>query len=282
MKKLIMLAAALLSAGAASVLTAPAASAVPGLSFASASSALDGTDTKSVSVPCPAGTVPFGGGFFISGGTGGRVSVTRLQALPPSNTFAVTATEVNGPDPAAWRLHGYAICGASPAGLTYVSFTTGTDSSSVKTATASCPAGKKLLGVGARLEGDGGQVLLDDIRPSAALTSATAVAYEDGTGYAGNWRLRAYGVCANPVANLSLQTADTMPADSSDDAVGVNCPGGTKVHGVGGAITGATGRAMFGGLYPAANLSSAVAVTIEQNGGFNGDWYTRVYAICAS
>lgn len=255
---------------------------MPGLSFASASSALDGTNTKSVSVPCPAGTKPFGGGFFVSGGAGGRVSVTRLQALSPSNTFAVSATEVSGPPPAAWRLHGYAICGAAPAGLTYVSFSTASNSTSPKAATATCPAGKKLIGTGARLIGDAGQVLLDDIVPSAGLTSTSVVAYEDQTGYAGNWQLWAYGVCANPLANQSLQTADTLPANSSDDAVGAACPGGTRLHGLGGAITGATGRALFGGLYPDAALTTSVAVTIEQNGGYTGNWYTRVYAICAS
>lgn len=282
MKRIILAGLALLAAGAANVLVGTPAEAVPGLGFRSAASVLDGTDTKSVSVTCAAGTKPLGGGFFVSGGSGGRISVTRLQALSPSDTFAVTATEADTGTPGAWQLHGYAICAPAPAGLTYVSFSTASDSSAAKTATATCPAGKKVVGTGARLIGDAGQVLIDDIQPSAGLTSVTTTAYEDGTGYAGNWTLYAYATCANPLANQSLQSADTLPADSTDDAVGVACPAGTEVHGIGGLINGATGRVMYGGLYPSADLSTAVAVTIEQNGGFGGNWYTRVYAICAS
>jgi hypothetical protein len=166
--------------------------------------------------------------------------------------------------------------------MTYVSFSTASNSTASKLATATCPAGKKVVGTGARLLGDAGQVLLDDVQPSAGLTSVTASAYEDATGYAGNWSLWAYATCANPLANQTLQTADTLPSNSVDDAVGVACPGGTKAHGLGASITGGTGRVLYGGLYPAADLTSTVAVTSEQSGGFTGNWYTRVYAICAS
>lgn len=279
--RLTMVLVALLGAGAVSVLSAAPASAVPGLHFGTAASALDGTNTKSVSVACPAGTKPFGGGFFVTGGAGGRISVTRLQALPPSNAFSVVATEVAGPAPAAWRLHGHAICGAAPAGLDYVSFSTVSNSTASKTAIATCPAGKKVIGTGARLDGDAGQVLLDDVRPSAGLSSVSVVAHEDETGFAGNWQLSAFAVCANPLANLTLQTAVT-PTNSADDAVGVACPGGTRLHGLGGTITGATGRALFGGLFPDAALTTAAGVTIEQSGGFAGNWHTTVHAICAT
>jgi hypothetical protein len=91
MKRIMLAGLALLTAGAATVLTGTPAQAVPGLSFQSVQSLSNGTDTKSVSVACPAGQKPLGGGFFVSGGSGGRISVTRLQALSPSNTFAVTA-----------------------------------------------------------------------------------------------------------------------------------------------------------------------------------------------
>jgi hypothetical protein len=282
MKRTTMAVLALLTAGAANLVVGTPAQAVPGLDFASAASALDTTDTKSVSVPCPTGTKPIGGGFFVSGGSGGRILVTRLQALPPSNTYAVTATEADDGNPAAWRLHGYATCAPAPAGgLSYVSYSTLGNSNTTKAASVACPAGKKVLGAGARILGGDGQVVLDDLVPVASLNSVTVAAYEDSTGYAGNWSLDAYAVCANPPANLSRQAADTTPADSTDDAVGIACPGGTQLHGLGGEITGGQGEVMFGGLYPA-DLTTSVAVTIERTGGYAGDWHTRVYAICAS
>lgn len=282
MKRTTMAVLALLAAGAANLLAAPAAQAVPGLTFASASSALDGADTKSVAVPCPAGTKPIGGGFFVSGGAGGRILVTRLQALESNNTYGVTATEADDGAPGNWRLHGYATCAPAPAGLTYVSFSSTSDSSDTKAGSAACPAGRKVIGTGARILGGNGQVVLDDLTPVPSLNSVTVVAYEDSTGYSGNWSLWAFAVCADPLANLTLQTADTLPSDSTDDAVGVTCPGGTKVHGLGGAITGGTGAVLFGGLYPSADLTQSVAVAIEQNGGYGGNWSTRVYAICAT
>jgi hypothetical protein len=282
MRRIITAGLALLAAGAATVLTGTPAQAVPGLSGPwHVSSITNGTDTKSVSVRCPEGTKPIGGGFFVSGGAGGRISVTRLQALSPSNTYAVTATEADDGAPGDWALHAYASCAPAPAGLIYVPFSTASNSSSSKVATATCPAGTRVHGTGARLLGDGGQVYLDDVQPSSDLTSVIASAYEDGSGYAGNWQLWAYAVCANPV-NLSLQMADTRPADSTDDAVGVACPAGTWLHGWGGSINSATGRALFGGLYPNATLTTAVALAVEENGGFGGNWYTRVFAICAS
>lgn len=274
---------ALLTAGAASLVVAPAAHAVPGLTFAAlVSSALDTSDTKSVSVLCPAGTKPLGGGFFVSGGSGGRISVTRLQALSPSNTFAVTATEADDGAPAAWRLHGYAMCAPPLAGIEYVPFSTLSNSTTPKTATATCPAGKKVVGTGARLLGDAGQVVLDDVMPNAALTAVTASAYEDSTGYGGNWQLYAYATCANPLPGLTLASADTLPANSTDDAVGAICPGATKAHGLGGSVNGGVGRVYYGGLYPSADLTQTVAVTIEQNGGLGSNWYTKIYAICAN
>ncbi|HST66153.1 MAG TPA: hypothetical protein VLM05_13285 [Mycobacteriales bacterium] len=281
MRKRTILLALLAAAGANLLVSAPA-HAVPGLSFHSASTASNTTDTKSVSVACPAGTKPLGGGFFVSGGAGGRISVTRLQALSPSNTYAVTATEADDGAPGAWALHGYATCAPALPGLTYVSFSTGSDSTPAKIAIATCPAGKRVVGTGARLLGDAGQVVLDDVHPNAGLTSVSASAYEDGSGYAGNWNLYAYATCATNPAGLVLATADTAPANSLDDAVGATCPGSTRLLSPGGSVNGGTGHVFYGGIYPSADLTQAVAVTIEQNGGYGSNWWTQVSAICAS
>src|ERR1700761_320344 len=124
----------LLAAAGASLFASTPAQAVPGLGLHSASAALSTADTKSVSVVCPAGTKPIGGGFFISGGSGGRISVTRLQALSPSNTYAVTATEADDGNPGAWALYGYATCAPSLPGLSYVSYSTTSDSAASKIA----------------------------------------------------------------------------------------------------------------------------------------------------
>jgi hypothetical protein len=273
--------AALLVAGGTLVGVAAAApaSAVPGLVLVSGVSANNSTSSKEALAVCPAGTRILGGGGFINGG-GRQVGFTRLQALGSSDRFAAAAAE-NGAYAANWQVHAYGICGQAPAGLQYIGFQTASNSNSFKSATASCPAGKQLISVGARTTNGGGDVVLDDLRPNAALTSATITGYEDEAGFAGNWSLWAYGVCANPLPGLQLVTT-TSPANSADKVIGATCPAGKRLHGLGTEINGGLGQAIHTGIYPDAALTSAVDIALEDPTGIAGNWYTRVYAICAT
>ena len=56
------------------------------------------------------------------------------------------------------------------------------DSQSPKNATATCPAGKRVVGAGGYTSPGSGQVILDALKPNAALTTVTATATEDGDG----------------------------------------------------------------------------------------------------
>ncbi|MDG4766785.1 hypothetical protein O7632_22175 [Solwaraspora sp. WMMD406] len=263
----------------AGVAVATPASAVPGLVFVSGVTALDSTSSKEALAVCPAGTRILGGGGYVSGG-GRQVGFTRLQALGSSDRFAAGAAE-NGAYAGSWRVHAYGICGRAPAGLEYIGFQTGSNSDNYKAATATCSAGKRLISVGARTSNGGGNVVIDDLRPNSALTSATVTGYEDEAGYAGNWSLWSYGVCANPLPGLQLVSA-TSTVDSADKVVGANCPAGKRLHGLGAEITGGIGQAIHAGVYPDAALTSAVDIALEDPTGIPGNWYTRAYAICAT
>ncbi|MDG4770186.1 hypothetical protein [Solwaraspora sp. WMMD792] len=273
--------AALVAAGSTlvGVAVAAPASAVPGLVFVSGVSALDSTSSKEALAVCPAGTRILGGGGYVSGG-GRQVGFTRLQALGSSDRFAAGAAE-NGAYAGNWRVYAYGICGRAPAGLQYVSFQTASNSDSYKAATATCPAGKQLISVGARTLNGAGNVVIDDLRPNGALTSATVTGYEDEAGYAGSWSLWSYGVCANPLPGLQLVTA-TSAVNSTDKVVGASCPAGKRLHGLGAEITGGVGQAIHAGVYPDAALTSAVDISLEDPTGIPGNWYTRAYAICAT
>ena len=76
---------------------------------------------------------------------------------------------------------------------------TSVSNSSNKSATATCPAGKSLVGLGGELSGASGEVVIDDYTPNELLTSATVTGNEaidlDGA-YAGNWTVTAYAICA--------------------------------------------------------------------------------------
>lgn len=273
------IALAALAVSAAAVLVAAPASAVPNMSLVSAVSAVDSTAEKSALASCPPGTRVLGGGGFISGGNR-QVSFTRLQALGSSDDFTAAAAEI-GAYASAWQVHAYAICGTAPAGLEYVSYLTLSDSSASKAATATCPAGKQLLSTGARVLNGGGRVIVNSSVPAAGLASTTSTAYEAQGGFAGNWSLYSYGVCANPLPGLQLVSALVGP-DSTDDVVGAACPVGKRAHGLGATMSSPAGQALYGGLYPSGALDQTVAVAMEDADGYAGNWSTRVYAICAT
>ena len=60
-----------------------------------------------------------------------------------------------------------------------------------KSATATCPAGKRLVGTGADVTEGLGEVLIDGIRPDAALTSVTVTAREAKGGTTASWYVQA-------------------------------------------------------------------------------------------
>ncbi|WP_326554408.1 hypothetical protein [Micromonospora sp. NBC_01813] len=273
--------AALVVAGSTlvGVAVATPASAVPGLVFVSGVSANNSNSSKEALAVCPAGTRILGGGGFINGG-GRQVGFTRLQALGSSDQFAAAAAE-NGAYAGNWQVHAYGICGSAPAGLEYIGFQTASNSNSFKSAAASCSAGKQLISVGARTTNGAGNVVIDDLRPGTTLTSVSVTGYEDEAGFAGNWTLWAYGVCANPLPGLQLVTT-TSAANSADKAIGAACPAGKRLHGLGAETNGGLGEAIHAGVYPDAALTTAVDVSLEDPTGVAGNWYTRAYAICAT
>jgi hypothetical protein len=271
----------LAGAGLAALLPAGPAAAEPDLTLVTGQSVTDSADSKEAAAACPANTRVLGGGGYIQGG-GRSVHLTRLQASGGSDTFYAGATE-RAAYANNWRVFAYAICGAAPAGLEYISYTEANDDGDDSTsATATCSAGKKLLSTGARILNGDGQVLLDDLVPSAALTSVNVKAFEDESGYAGDWTLAAYGVCANPVAGLQRVSDDGTVGASEDEAVGVPCPAGKKAYGMGASIVGGYGEAHFGGLYPSGDLDSATVVTVEDPTGQDDNWWSVIYAICGS
>jgi hypothetical protein len=209
------------------------------------------------------------------------VQFTRLQASGGSDTFYAAAIEIGDYDE-DWRVHAYAMCANQPGGLEYVSFATGANSDSFKTATATCTGSKRVISAGARIINGDGQVMLDDMAPNGPLTSVTATAYEDDTTYSGNWSLSAYAVCANPLPGLEFRTDSDLPSDSDDNLAFVNCPAGKRIHGLGARMTGAVGEAFHTGIYPDAGLTTGTAISLEDHNGYANDWYNSIYVICAN
>ncbi|MFB6726047.1 hypothetical protein ACFCV3_38105 [Kribbella sp. NPDC056345] len=165
----------------------------PDRSSVNAFSPHDSATDKAVAVRCPAGTVTTSAGASTGGG---RLALD--DAIPSADLTTVTAGayEVQGGRADTWSIVASARCGAPLPGLQRVSATSPTDSATNKSVTATCPVGKKVVGTGHELLGGRGQVYLDDVVPSADLTSVRAEAFEDQDGTANNWSITAYAVCA--------------------------------------------------------------------------------------
>jgi len=255
---------------------APALADVPPVVIVEASSAWDSTPTKSATAECPSGTHVLGGGAGNANG-GGVVHLTRLQALGNTDAFTASSAE-HGVYAASWRVDVWAICG-SLSGLEYISFHTSTNSDSFKSAVAECTGDRQLISTGGRVIGGDGQVILDDFMPSSTFERVTVTAYEDDNGYADDWSLFAYGVCADPIAGLELRTESATPIDSSNDIVSAECSAGKQLLGLGGSINGAIGHSIYSGLVP--TDSTAFVFAQELQPGYANNWYTRAYAFCA-
>ncbi|HCT81420.1 MAG TPA: hypothetical protein DGT23_33585 [Micromonosporaceae bacterium] len=268
----------LIALAATAGISAPA-SAVPGLVRVIAVSAFDSAPVKEALAQCPAGTRVLGGGGFIAGG-GGNVHLIRLQALGSSDRFAAAAAET-GVYAGNWRVTSYAVCGQQPAGLTYLSFQTASDSDGHKLASIDCPAGMLAISHGARVTGDGGNVVIRSLGTMPGFDGTMSGADEVEGGYAGNWSLFAYVVCANPLPGQQTVWADTLPADSENDTIAVNCPAGKRVHGTGSVISSSFGEVFYQGIVPNAALTGVTAWAVEDTNGAAQNWWTRVFAVCA-
>ncbi len=128
--------------------------------------------------------------------------------------------------------------------------------SSDKSITATCPAGKQLVGAGADVTPGDGHVLIEDIRPSPDLTKLTVKAVEDQTGTTANWFVQAFAICAQAPPGLQRVSA-TSATNSSTKGVAVSCPAGKRVLGVGGDINTSNGQILLDDLRPNATLANA-------------------------
>jgi hypothetical protein len=227
---------------------------------------------------CPAGKQVTGGGGDITGG-GGQVLIDEL--VPSATSVGVIGEEDETGTSSNWVLRAYAICATPLPGLEVVSNVSPSNSSG-KNVTAPCPAGKRVVGAGGELTNGAGQVVLDDVAPNAALTGVTATGVEDENGYASNWTVTAYAVCANPPPGLELVTAFGDPESDFSASVPATCPSGKNLIGTGAEISGGGGQVVLDDIRPNAALTRVTVSGLEDETGLASDWTVFAHAVCAS
>jgi hypothetical protein len=171
-------------------------------------------------------------------------------------------------------------------GLQRSTRTSVSDSSTSKTVTIRCPAGKRVLGGGGTVTGGRGQVVLERLEPAQTATDDRFVvgAREDGTGYSRNWQLTAYALCANPLpAYAILPSTSGSPSSNSPQSTISFCIGQTEV-GFGGRINGGAGQVHLTNLVRDTNgdIDFTAIAAVEDANGFAGAWTVTAYAVCAS
>ncbi|GAA2397553.1 hypothetical protein Cme02nite_05830 [Catellatospora methionotrophica] len=175
----------------ATVLCAPAPS---GYQVVSGSSAWSSPSTKSHLVSCPIGKVALGVGGAVSGASTSELILEDLRI--DTSSVTVTGAEDGTGFAADWQVQARAICANQPAGYERLLDDSVLSSTSVKSVTVTCSAGRRVHGVGAEILGGEGQVRLTAVH-AVSTTAVTATATEDDNGFSGNWKVRAFAVCAN-------------------------------------------------------------------------------------
>ena len=202
--------------------------------------------------------------------------------LDPADVFMEASEDETG-NQATWSLAVYPICarGLDPRPAAAISAQT----SSPKSQTVTCPDGRRVSSAGGAIvlsdAAQAGEVLLDDVRPNAALTSVTVNAVEDETGTAEPWAVAAYAVCVNPPPGLERVSADS-PLASSAKSVTVSCPAVKRVLGTGGDVNTFNGQVLLASIRPDASLTSVTMAANEDETGNPAAWSLTAYATCAS
>lgn len=151
--------------------------------------------SKSATATCPPGTKLTGGGGDIIGGYGEVV----LDDITPNSgltSMTVWAFEEDSYAP-SWSVKAFAACANQLPGLELIEASSVEDSLD-KWATAYCPAGKVLVGVGGDITGGVGSVVMTvQPHPTVPLDAVTVRADETDT-YTSDWTARAFGICALP------------------------------------------------------------------------------------
>lgn len=155
--------------------------------------------------------------------------------------------------------------------------TSATNSASFKSASAVCPSGKVVVGTGARINGGGGDVVLDEVIPRE--DRVTVGAYEDEDGTAANWSVTAFAVCANRPSGYTITSATSTSAVRFETELSATCPAGRRALGGGAEVTGGLGEVSIDDVFPSDTASHSKGFADPT--GNPRAWSLRAYAICA-
>lgn len=238
-----------------------------------------GNETETETAECPAGSVLIGAGWSARGD---RVVVN--EAVPDLSTGTVRVEaweEEDGSSYSNWTVTARAVCATGVFNVEVVDDgPSAFNSNPSRSDTAVCPFGKEVVGVGFDIGNSSsmGEVHVTSIVPSADRVTVTA--YEDDTGTADSWAVRAYAVCATEPFGLEIVTSPS-PATGGFDAT--TCPAGKTAIGGGGSVDAARSDVDIMGVKVGSYMGQefATASSHEDVDGTTVSWQTAATVICA-
>jgi hypothetical protein len=139
-----------------------------------------------------------------------------------------------------------------------------------------------VVGTAGEISNGLGQVLLDDTRPSADLTTVTVNAHTDETGTTRSWSLIARAICADPLPGLERVSANSPLDSGTAKGATAFCPAGKYALSASFDINTFNRQVLLRYVGTDNLLTHATATGIEDATGNSANWSVTAYAICAS
>ena len=242
--------------------TATAGTATASTATAGTTTALDApgrwrvtaTGTGTATATCPAGTRVFGLGAEVAGGR------AHIRELAPDG--ALTSATVTASAAVTTTVH--AVCRPPVEGLTRVAAT-----GSSGTASAKCPAGTTLYGVGVDIHQQTGNVFVTRLTPDLSPPTATVAVNAEVP-------VTAYAICGAPDGPMQVANARETAVGSSKTLF-VACPAGSHVRSPGAEVVSDT--VVLDKVTTNANLT---AVKVTAHSAVPGRWVMDAYAVCTA
>jgi hypothetical protein len=152
------------------------------------------------------------------------------------------------------------------------------DSGIYKSAEARCPSGKRVISTGFKIWGGEGDIVLDDLIPSA--TSVRAGAGEDQDGTSVTWAIEAQAVCANPLPRMEIVSATSRLGTGGSRYITAECTGDRTAVGSGASLANGWGHISLDMLLLGGDQVTASGV--DDQDGYSGVWSVTAYAVCAT
>jgi hypothetical protein len=212
--------------------------------------------------------------------------LTQMEPVHPlsgPDYYIVSGEEEGDKAHGDWWVRSIARCAQPVPGqhIVMASTTLSSPAYGSQAAKPTCPHGEKVLGGGAWIVlPTAGHIGITEMDASATGDLVYAQANEDASGYAGDWNVTGFAVCAPQPDGYQVATKET-PGDSWTEVAQAYCIYPKQVLGSGGRVTPwAAGDVMLTAAEPWGGERVVTATAVEST-ATSSTWSIRSQAICA-